>query len=517
MVEEEILPATVAQLVHHLGSALVTGAVGDLSVGFDRVEATDPTFPVQPTAGALLVAPGFRVTDERFEQLMFEAAAAQVAGVVVKAEAAPTAHPSDTAIICIDPSADWAQLLSLLRTAGGLDAESVHPEDSLFGLAEALSSLCGGPVVLHDPAWQLIAYSGDQLLDPVRRDTILGRRAPANALDGLRRIGVLAKLDRGEVVEVGDEEVPGLSRRMAVAVRAGSELLATIWLQVGPDVDVEEIALTLRRAADIAALTLLRHAAAGLAGTLSGDAVFGSLLAGARTERLVAERIGVELDHGFVLAGLRPTTVDEADRAATARRLASLARSYCNSYRLKAQIAVPVDTTYMLFLAGEPDQRQAAVRIVTDMHTRLQPSAPHRAVLSSGFVALGETVSVRKDVDDLLALAERRGWSGLTDNERLHATLRLQHFREVALAHPDLLSGPVMCLANHDRSHGTELVTTLKVYFQSVGNIKETASKLGLHMNTVRYRIAKAQEIAELDLADPDERLLAELQIRLLT
>lgn len=511
-----MLPATVAQIVDDLGPALVTGAVGDVSAEFMQVDVTDPAFPARPGRSVLLVAPGYRVDDSPFGELLSEATAAGVAGVVVKAEKAPEHDGRSVAVVCIDPEADWGQLIILLRTAAGFDVATSHPEESLFGLADALASLCGGPVVLHDPAWQLIAYSGGQILDPVRRDTILGRRAPAEALDGLRRLGALGKLERGEIVEVGEQDVPGLGRRMAVPVRAGSEPLATIWLQVSPDKDAVEVVPALRQAADIAALALLRHAAAGPAGTLAGDAAFANLLAGARTERLVAERMGTDLDHGFVIAGLRPTTVDVADRAATARRLAGLARSYCSAYRVEAQIAAPVDTTYVLFLASDGAERQAAVRIVTDMHTRLQPSAPHRAVVSSRFSFLGETAAVRHGVDDLLALAERRGWSGLTDSDRLQATLRLEHFREVALAHPDLLSGPVMRLAEHDRNHRSELVATLKAYFESVGDTRETAKKLCLHVNTVRYRIAKAQEIAELNLADPDERLLAELQIRLL-
>jgi DNA-binding PucR family transcriptional regulator len=47
--------------------------------------------------------------------------------------------------------------------------------------------------------------------------------------------------------------------------------------------------------------------------------------------------------------------------------------------------------------------------------------------------------------------------------------------------------------------------------------MKAAGAELGLHVNTVRYRIAKAQEIGGFSLDDPDERLLAELQVRLLS
>ncbi len=148
---------------------------------------------------------------------------------------------------------------------------------------------------------------------------------------------------------------------------------------------------------------------------------------------------------------------------------------------------------------------------------RLQSTAPNRAVLSGGYDALTGTAGVRSDVGELLDLAERRGWSGLTDAEQVQASWRLEQFREVALTHPALLQGPVLRLVEHDRSSGGELVSTLRAWFEHVGDTRETATHMGVHHNTIRYRLRKAEAVGGLDLADPDQRLLAELQIRLLT
>jgi DNA-binding PucR family transcriptional regulator len=73
-----------------------------------------------------------------------------------------------------------------------------------------------------------------------------------------------------------------------------------------------------------------------------------------------------------------------------------------------------------------------------------------------------------------------------------------------------------MRLLEHDREHGGDLLATLRAYFAAVGDVRLAATHLGLHYNTVRYRLRKAQEVAGLNLDDPDERLLAELQVRLL-
>jgi hypothetical protein len=354
-------------------------------------------------------------------------------------------------------------------------------------------------------------------MDEVRNETILGRRAPAQTLERLREFGLLDRLMKGEIIEVPDGQVDGMRRRYAVAARAGSELLATIWLQPEHEDAGAHVEQRLRRAADVAAVTLLRHAAAGPGEAGAADAAFDALLSGGRTERIVAERLSVAVDSGFVLAALRPIAAEERDRAATARRLMALARGYCDAYRVQARVAAGAETAYLLFCCAEPEQRRSALRIVSDMHARLQTAAPHRAMLSSTFSSLVDTLAIRQTVDQLLALAERRSWSGLTDSEQVQASFRLEQFREVALAHPALLAGPVIALAEHDRSHSSDFVSTLRAYFANVGDMKATGTQLGLHVNTVRYRISKAQEIGGFSLDNSDERLLAELQVRLLT
>jgi DNA-binding PucR family transcriptional regulator len=47
------------------------------------------------------------------------------------------------------------------------------------------------------------------------------------------------------------------------------------------------------------------------------------------------------------------------------------------------------------------------------------------------------------------------------------------------------------------------------------GNVAAAAERLGVHPNTLRYRLRRAVELSGLDLGDADERLVTELQLRL--
>lgn len=507
---------SVSQLVDDLGPALVVGACGDLSGELSAVSVSDPVHPVPMAAETLVVGVGHPLS--ACAALQDEAAVAGAPAVLVKGAAVPDVRADGPAVVVIDPAADWGHVIALARLSVSTSAVmGAGQDDSLFALADALAGLCRGSVVVHDPAWQLLAYSGGDAPDDVRTETLLGRRAPRGTLDRLREAGVVDRLLKGELIHLRSGEVPGLTERYAGAVLVGGQLFGTIWVTPSGDADEEQAMEGLRRAVDVAALALLRQASIAGGHSPEHDLPFAALLSGMHTERLVAERLKVRVDSGFVLAGLRPLADDPTERAATARRLVTLARSYCEAYRVTALAAPLNDTTFLLFPCAAAEDRPAVVRVLTDLHSRLQRSAPHRALISSGFFGLTEAVAVRALVQELLELAERRGWSGLTDSEAVQASWRLAQFRELALAHPALLEGPGMRLVEHDRAHGGGLLETLRAYFAAVGDVKAAATELGLHYNTVRYRLRKAQEVAGMNLDDPDERLLAELQVRLLS
>ncbi|PLS15282.1 hypothetical protein CVD28_23430 [Bacillus sp. M6-12] len=60
-----------------------------------------------------------------------------------------------------------------------------------------------------------------------------------------------------------------------------------------------------------------------------------------------------------------------------------------------------------------------------------------------------------------------------------------------------------------------EIKKTLKVYLSNEGHLKNTASKLYIHPNSLKYRIQKIEEILNLDLGHPETRLNLNIALRL--
>jgi len=100
------------------------------------------------------------------------------------------------------------------------------------------------------------------------------------------------------------------------------------------------------------------------------------------------------------------------------------------------------------------------------------------------------------------------------EDVREHAALL--ELLELAENRPSLREGAVADLAAHDAEHGSDLVGTLRGYLDCHGDIGKAAASLSVHPNTLRYRLRRLQEIAGINLADPDARLVYELQLRLI-
>lgn len=64
---------------------------------------------------------------------------------------------------------------------------------------------------------------------------------------------------------------------------------------------------------------------------------------------------------------------------------------------------------------------------------------------------------------------------------------------------------------------GSELLATVSAYLNHESAVAPTAHALGLHRNTVAQRIARAQELLGLDLANPETRLAVQLACRALS
>ncbi len=71
-------------------------------------------------------------------------------------------------------------------------------------------------------------------------------------------------------------------------------------------------------------------------------------------------------------------------------------------------------------------------------------------------------------------------------------------------------------LLEYDRQHATTLVRTLGNYLESGRNLDSSARAMFIHVNTLKYRLKRIQEIAQLDLNSAEERFNLHLAVKIL-
>lgn len=70
-----------------------------------------------------------------------------------------------------------------------------------------------------------------------------------------------------------------------------------------------------------------------------------------------------------------------------------------------------------------------------------------------------------------------------------------------------LLHPALRLLSSYDRENHTEFYETLRHYLRQERSITRTAEEMGLHRNTLLYRITRIRELTRLELEEPEVRL----------
>jgi len=69
-------------------------------------------------------------------------------------------------------------------------------------------------------------------------------------------------------------------------------------------------------------------------------------------------------------------------------------------------------------------------------------------------------------------------------------------------------------LIEYDKINNSELIKTLRIYFECDGNMKKISEKMYMHYNTIIYRVQQIKDITGLDLENGDSRLNLEIALK---
>lgn len=129
-----------------------------------------------------------------------------------------------------------------------------------------------------------------------------------------------------------------------------------------------------------------------------------------------------------------------------------------------------------------------------------------------GIAGLRHTLT---QANDALSLGLRLFGQGRTYLHREMGLYRLLRHLQGTEDLNQFLDRTLLALDEYDKTHHTELVTTLEALLNHGGNVSATAKAMHLHRNSLIYRIERIRHIAGLDPINPDDSFTLKLALML--
>ena len=106
------------------------------------------------------------------------------------------------------------------------------------------------------------------------------------------------------------------------------------------------------------------------------------------------------------------------------------------------------------------------------------------------------------------------------DDSRVHYFEKLGVYRFLSYENlrPELVifyNETLKVLVDYDHDRDSELVHTLSLYFKCGGNLKRLAEEMGVHYNTVAYRIQRIKELAHVSFDNADQMLNLQIALKI--
>ncbi|MCU1480543.1 MAG: pucR [Subtercola sp.] len=528
------LIGTMASLVHAPQGSEVT--VGSCSI----VDAQDVHQLATDIDRATDVVILLGADPRRIRQLVGRVAATGPSLIMVKADAGLpdqfTGIP--VAVAVVHPEVGWGQLHGIVDRVivdgrvreqakrDGLSVVGSHTD--LFGLANTLAAMMDGMVSIDDPQNRVMAFSPlDESADDLRRQCIMGRSAPPEHVELLRKQGVLSRLRQStEAFVLPATETAKARLAVGMHDELTSEYLGAIWVQQGARPFRPRARRTLEAGGIMASRLIDRSRRIPSQESELLQQLLG-LKQGINSSEQLVGALNLQAKRGWTVVGFSSASASASASASmapgsgaevlppsfTATSLGSLSLQAVG-LRPLARVAAGNDALYCVIPDAPPvDAVRRWAQTCVSMLSR-HTATTVRAAIGPVAASSADLTESRAAVDDILLAVHRKASDQVVSYEQFETNLTLNRVLQ-ALVNNDLLGPPrLAALRSLPHSDGDVLRATLLVYFETNADIRRGAEFLHVHPNTLRQRLRRIEDVTQLSLAKPEERLLLELEVR---
>ncbi|WP_214806183.1 helix-turn-helix domain-containing protein [Exiguobacterium sp. s46] len=392
---------------------------------------------------------------------------------------------------------------------------------SLDDLAEAIGIALNAPITIEDRNHRLLAYSTHTAdTDPARVATIIGRRVPESVIDQLWKDEVIQSLaTQDDPLIISARTDVGLNDRVAIAIKQDSEILGYIWSIARSTPFTPSELADLKKGALLAQRQLL---AIDMQKKRKEE----------QTEQFFFELLHEELSESEILKmfsklhvappGISRLTVIRFSEAITPR-LADRLRYLLTIQQTVRPLLYAYDETDFILWISTNDRDAEQERLQFDAFIQ-----SFRQLLAERFDYTDFVAASSEVFTGVQAIPERYEEAGIvlrlkdafpfelknvTRYERLGLFQLLPIFSE-RLRRRTVRLEEIERLRAYDVKHASSLCETLEWFLHYDGNVKQVASHLHVHPNTILYRMRRIEEEAGIRMESLPERALLYLYLK---
>ncbi|MDQ0196504.1 PucR family transcriptional regulator [Paenibacillus wynnii] len=383
--------------------------------------------------------------------------------------------------------------------------------DSMESLADTISEALQSQVTIEDSNHHVIGYSSHQFeSDPARISTIIGKRVPNHVIIGLRKKGVMQQLETAvHAIRIPAVMEVGLGPRLAICIKHQKEILGYIWVVDTGNLADGHAESIIEKAAGIAGRYLLKQRGWKMKQEKTQEDFFWKLLTSHYDSepaiKQEAEAWSILLPNNYYIGVFETTKViDDAFVLKVRQAVASypglrlllltaehdrLIILFSFTFTIGGTHAL---SSFMRKLVKELSKSEGCQILASCSHDYDEYTS-----VSSAYREAVSILKIKKLLPfhgrDLLLYEEIGLWAyfpAIMEHKRIQT-------RKSPLLH---------LLKEHDREHKSDFLKTVAVYLSLNGNLKESASFLHIHTNTLMYRLNRIAEITGKSLKDTDYR-----------
>jgi DNA-binding PucR family transcriptional regulator len=397
-------------------------------------------------------------------------------------------------------------------------------------ILNAIRGLVGNPVAIEDESFQILVFSPDwDHFDTHRRDSIAaGRTAPAlfsNPATAalLREVGT-----SGRAALVPTMPALGLEKRRIVApIIASGDVLGYIWvMEALRPFDENQDLVALEQSALVLALEMMKQRAAYETELRLRADFLDDLLSKPQVKEADLLQRASYLGYRFaqpsllLIVDLHRDGPPPSNLRQRHQRIIRGIQDAVDRLVGESLVANQAGRIVVIFpaLGSSERQSQRVSKVVDHVRAELARLAPEAEIsigLSESFDALAGVRSAylqaTRAIDAARSLGRVAPTVRLTDLGIYGVLFRDDEAHEL-LAFAERTLAP---LVDYDGDHGTELIRTLDAFLRHQARLAETARELHIHVNTLRQRLERIEQVLGESPADSATALNLHLALRI--